>query len=377
MDFSVKLFIFASTRKKTNVKRQKDFAFGLSALISIENMLRKLYLSVIVVLCSFNASALNLNALQGVGGGGYAELAPPDTMRHEVFHSKFGNDVEFPKLGDNAKENAVILSKFFSTICKKKDAKIETFVALIPLIPRNGDEVSLETLNMMMPISFRCFSAASMEYLLFCEMGGKNNNLKQIFYSFRNEASTTFTSLCHKYPDVYCAQLDSVIAFIKNLDYIGDIYPDLPGIKPREEQAPIVDRLVASVEAVKSNLYISGSREKRFSELLVQLYKDPEHVDIHKYFSKEMCRKIESKEFELKYISPDKTWENWDVKNPDLCSFSFEKANTFQVILSNKPKDDYLLDADDTREIRSYYLEFASEGDSNLIDNVNVQTVSR
>ena len=216
-----------------------------------------------------------------------------------------------------------------------------------------------------------------MEYLLFCEMGGKNNNLKQIFYSFRNEASTTFTSLCHKYPDVYCAQLDSVIAFIKNLDYIGDIYPDLPGIKPREEQAPIVDRLIASVEAVKSNLYISGSREKRFTELLVQLYKDPEHVDIHKYFSKEMCRKIESKEFELKYISPDKTWENWDVKNPDLCSFSFEKQNTFQVILSNKPKDDYLLDADDTREILSFYLEFASEGDSNLIDNVNVQTVSR
>lgn len=340
-------------------------------------MLRKLYLSVLIAICSVSAFALNLNTLQGVEGEGLAELAPPDTSRHEVFHSKFGNDVEFPKLGDNANENAVILSNFFSMICKKKDAKIETFVALIPLVPRSGDEVSLETLNKMMPISFRCFSAASMEYLLFCEMGGKNNNLKQIFYSFRNEASTTFTSLCHKYPDVYCAQLDSVIAFIRNLDYIGDIYPDLPGIKPREEQAPIVDRLIASVEAVKSNLYISGSREKRFTELLVQLYKDPEHVDIHKYFSKEMCRKIESKEFELKYISPDKTWENWDVKNPDLCSFSFEKQNTFQVILSNKPKDDYLLDADDTREIRSYYLEFASEGDSNLIDNVNVQTVSR
>ena len=222
LEFSVKLFIFASTRRKTNVKRQKDFAFGLSALISIENMLRKLYLSVIVVLCSLNAFALNLNALQGVESGGYAELAPPDTMRHEVFHSKFGNDVEFPKLGDNAKENAVVLSKFFSAICKKKDAKIETFVALIPLVPRSGDKVSLETLKKMMPINFRCFSAASMEYLLFCEMGGKNNNLKQIFYSFRNEASTTFTSLCHKYPDVYCAQLDSVIAFIKEAQFLFD-----------------------------------------------------------------------------------------------------------------------------------------------------------
>ena len=377
MEFSVKLFIFASTRKKTNVKRQKDFAFGLSALISIENMLRKLYLSVIVVLCSFNAFALNLNTLQGVEGEGYAELTPPDTIRHKVFHSKFGNDVEFPKLTDDAHENAVILSKFFSTICMKKDARIETFIALIPLVPKSGDELSVETLDKMLPVSYRCFYSASMEYLLFCEMGGKNRTLRQIFYAFRNEASATFTSLCHKHPDVYCAQLDSVAAFIRNLDYIGDIYPELQGLKSREEQAPIVERLIASLDAVKNNMRISGSREKKFSELMLQLYKDPEHVDLHKYFSEKMCQKIESKELELKYISPDKTWENWDVKNPDLCSFSFEKVNTFQVILSNKPKDDILLDADETREVRSYFIEFASEGDSDLIDNVNVQTVSR
>ena len=360
-----------------NVKRQKDFAFGLSALISIENMLRKLYLSVIVVLCSFNAFALNLNTLQGVEGGGYAELAPPDTMRHEVFHSKFGNDVEFPKLGDNAKENAVILSKFFSTICMKKDARIETFIALIPLVPKSGDELSVETLDKMLPVSYRCFYSASMEYLLFCEMGGKNRTLRQIFYAFRNEASATFTSLCHKHPEVYCAQLDSVAAFIRNLDYIGDIYPELHGLKSREEQAPIVERLIASLDAVKNNMHISGSREKKFSELMLQLYKDPEHVDLHKYFSEKMCQKIESKELELKYISPDKTWENWDVKNPELCSFSFEKVNTFQVILSNKPKDDILLDADETREVRSYFVEFASDGDSDLIDDVNVQMIGR
>ena len=363
-------------RRMPNDKRLCHWTFDL-IIISIENMLRKLYLSVLIILCSVSAFALNLNTLQGVEGKGYAELAPPDTIRHKVFHSKFGNDVEFPKLTDNAKENAVILSKFFSTICMKKDAKIETFIALIPLVPKSGDEVSVETLDQMLPISYRCFYSASMEYLLFCEMGGKNKTLRQIFYAFRNEASATFTSLCHKKPDVYCAQLDSVVAFIRNLDYIGDIYPELQGIKPREEQAPIVERLVASVEAVKSNMRISGSRERKFTELILQLYKDPEHVDIHKYFSKNMCQKIESKEFELKYISPDQAWENWDVKNPDLCSFSFDDLNAFQVILSNKPKDDFLLDADDTREIRSYILDFAAEGDCDLIDNVKVQTVSR
>ena len=51
--------------------------------------------------------------------------------------------------------------------------------------------------------------------------------------------------------------------------------------------------------------------------------------------------------------------------------------NTFQVILSNKPKDDILLDADETREVRSYFVEFASDGDSDLIDDVNVQMIGR
>ena len=150
---------------------------------------------------------LSISILEGEG---YAELTPPDTIRHKVFHSKFGNDVEFPKLTDDAHENAVILSKFFSTICMKKDARIETFIALIPLVPKSGDELSIETLDKMLPISYRCFYSASMEYLLFCEMGGKNRTLRQIFYAFRNEASATFTSLCHKHPEVYCAQLDSV-----------------------------------------------------------------------------------------------------------------------------------------------------------------------
>ena len=336
-------------------------------------MLRKLYLSVIVVLCSLSAFALNLNTLQGVEGEGYAELTPPDTIRHKVFHSKFGNDVEFPKLTDDAHENAVILSKFFSTICMKKDARIETFIALIPLVPKSGDELSIETLDKMLPISYRCFYSASMEYLLFCEMGGKNRTLRQIFYAFRNEASATFTSLCHKHPEVYCAQLDSVAAFIRNLDYIGDIYPELQGLKSREEQAPIVERLIASLDAVKNNMRISGSREKKFSELMLQLYKDPEHVDLHKYFSEKMCQEIESKELELKYISPDKTWENWDVNNNDLCSFAFETPNTFLVILANKKKSDSLLDADKTRVVHSYYVVFVTDGDKLLIDDIKVQ----
>ena len=142
-----------------NDKRLCHWTFDLK-IISIENMLRKLYLSVLIVLCSVSAYALNINVLQNVEGEGLAELAPPDTVRHKVFHSKFGNDVEFPKLTDNAKENAVILSRFFSTICMKKDTKIETFIALIPLVPKSGDEVSVETLDQMLPISYRCFYSA-------------------------------------------------------------------------------------------------------------------------------------------------------------------------------------------------------------------------
>ena len=340
-------------------------------------MSRKIYLSILAALCSISAFSFDISTLHVTGIDWFAEPEAKDTASHAVFHSKFGDDVKFPKLTDNANQNAAILSDFFTQIASRSDVKIETFIALIPLLPKSGNEVSVETIEKMLPVSYRCFYSASTEYLLFCEMGGRNRTMRQIFYAFRSESSATFTPLSHKKPDVYCAQLDSVISFIRNLDYIGDIYPELQGIKPREEQAPIVEKLVASIEAVKNNMRISGSREKKFNELILQLYKDPEHVDIHKYFSEKMCQKIESKEFELKYISPDSSWENWDAKNPDLCSFSFDKLNTFQVILSNKPKDDYLLDADDTREVRSYYLEFISEGDSVLIDDVNVQIVGR
>jgi hypothetical protein len=259
----------------------------------------------------------------------------------------------------------------------KKDARIETYIALIPLVPKSGDELSVETLDKMLPVSYRCFYSASMEYLLFCEMGGKNRTLRQIFYAFRNEASATFTSLCHKHPEVYCAQLDSVAAFLKNLDYIGNIYPEIHGIKSKEYQDSVVTRLVGDIEKIKINMRKNAERDHKFHDLVWQLYKDPEHLDIHRYFTEKMCKKIENKEFDVKSIAPNQSWEKWDVNNFDLCSFSFERINTFQVILSNKPKSDSLLDADNSREVRSYYLIFTPDNDRTLIDDVNVQTVAR
>jgi hypothetical protein len=338
-------------------------------------MLGKLYLSILIALCSVSAFALNINTLQGAENDLYVETE--DTSSHQLFHSKFGDDVDFPKVTGNASQDAVILSNFFSKISMKKDARIETFIALIPLVPKSGDEVSRETLDKMLPISYRCFYSASMEYLLFCQMGGKNRTLRQIFYAFRSETSLTFTPLCHKYPDVYCAQLDSVAAFLKNLDYIGNIYPEIHGIKSKETQDSIVGRLVDGIEKIKTNMRKNAERDSKFRELVWQLYEDSEHLDIRKYFSEKMCKKIEAKEFDLKSISPNQNWGGWDVNNSDLCSFYFERMNTFQVILSNKPKNDLLLDADESREVRSYSLEFVTEGDWHLIDDVNVQTVSR
>ena len=377
MEFSRKLLIFASTRKKKDGKGLKSFTIMLSTLDNIhrKNMLGKLYLSILVALCSVSAFALNLNTLQGAEDDSYAEHE--DTSSHSVFHSKFGDDVEFPRLTGNAGQNAAILSNFFTKISMKNNTRIETFIALIPLVPKSGDDISRETLDKMLPISYRCYYSASMEYLLFCQMGGKNKTLRQIFYAFRSETSITFTPLCHKYPDVYCAQLDSVSAFLKNLDYIGNIYPEINGIKSKETQDTIVRKLVDGIEKIKINMRKNAERDRKFREFAWQLYKDPGHLDIHKYFSEKMCKKIEDKEFDVKSIAPNPNWANWDVNDLDLCSFSFERLNTFQVILSNKPRSDSLLDADSSREVLSYFLIFMEDGDRTLIDDVNVQTVAR
>jgi hypothetical protein len=340
-------------------------------------MLRKILFSILAVLCSISAFSLNIRTLQGTDIDRFVEPEAKDTSSHKLFHSKFGYDVKFPKLTDDASKNAVILSNFFSKFAKKRDAKVETFIALVPLLPKKADSISVETLNKMLPIRYRCFYSASMEYLLFCEMGGKNGQLRQVFYAYRAAASATFTPLCHKFPDVYCAQLDSVSAFLKNLDYLGDIYPEIHGIKSKETQDSIVGRLVDGIEKIKTNMRKNAERDSKFRELVWQLYEDSEHLDIRKYFSEKMCKKIEAKEFDLKSISPNQNWGKWDVNNSDLCSFYFERMNTFQVILSNKPKNDLLLDADESREVRSYSLEFVTEGDWHLIDDVNVQTVSR
>lgn len=340
-------------------------------------MQKRLYLFVVAALCSMGAFALDINTMQGAGDDRSGMPEPADTSSHRVFHSKFGDDVQFPRLTNNASENAVILGKFFSDISKKKNIKIETFISLIPLVPKSGDASAVETLDKMMPISYRCFYSASMEYIIFYEMGGRNRTLAQIFNAFRSETNSTFTPLCHKNPDVYCAQLDSVSAFLRNLDYMGDIYPEVQGMKPREEQRPIVERLVTAIEKLQKSMRRNAYRDKKFRELALQLYTDPEHVDIHKYFTEKLCKKFESKELEFKDISPEKSWENWDVNNSDLCSFSFEKPNTFLIILANKKKDDFLLDADDSRVVHSYYVDFVAEGDEMMIDDIKVQTVSR
>ena len=336
-------------------------------------MLRKLYLSILLAICSVSAFALDFSTLKGGGESWYAVPETPDTSSHSLFHSKFGDDVEFPRLTNDPGQNAVILSNFFSKISKKKNVKIETFISLIPLVPKSGDAAAVETVDKMMPISYRCFYSASMEYIIFYEMGGRNRTLGQIFNAFRNETNSTFTPLCHKNPDLYCAQLDSVSAFLKDLDYIGDIYPNITNVKPREAQVTIVERLVSAIERLKVAMRKNAERDRMFRELVWQLYKDPEHVDFRKYFTESMCQKIESKELNLKLISPEKEWENWDVNNNDLCSFAFETPNTFLVILANKKKSDSLLDADKTRVVHSYYVVFLKDGDKLLIDDIKVQ----
>jgi hypothetical protein len=143
-------------------------------------MLRKLYLLILSALCSVSAFALDFSTMKGGGESWYALPETPDTSSHRLFHSKFGDEVEFPRLTDDPKQNALILSKFFSEISRRKNTKIETFISLIPLVPKTGDVSAVETVDQMMPISYRCYYSASMEYILFYEMGGRNRTLGQI-----------------------------------------------------------------------------------------------------------------------------------------------------------------------------------------------------
>lgn len=326
-----------------------------------------------VLFCSLSVFSRDFVAANGGEGILYA---PQDTVKHTVFHSKFGDDVKFPALTGNAEENAVTLRNFFNVIWQRTNNRMETFIALIPLIPKGGDESTIETLNMMMPMSYRCFYSASMEYLLFRDMGGRNRAVQQIFSALRNEMSSRFTPLCHKNPELYCAQLDSVMAFVEKLDYIGDIYPEIQNFKSREEQPGIVRKLGEAIELIKANMRKNAEKDRIFRELVAQLYVDPEQVDLHKYFTDKVCQKLESNELNLKYLSPEKEWTDWDVNDTELCSFSFDAQETFLVILSNKKLGD-MLDSDNSRSLHSYYVTYINQDGKWLIDDIKVQNTYR
>lgn len=339
----------------------------------IKIMLKKIYLFVLSVICSVSAFSRDIVVVPG--GEAYRPV-PKDTMKHTVFHSKFGDDVQFPALTGDAEQNAKTLHNFFSAVSRRKNIKIETFIALAPLVPKGGDEATVETLNKLMPMTYRCFYAAAMEYLLFRDMGGRNRAVQQIFGALRSEMSSRFVPLCNRNPEAYCAELDSVGVFLRNLDYIGDIYTEGYDFKPKEDQAPIVEKLIEALEQNKASVRKNAEKDKTFRELITRLYTDPESVNLHEYFTDKVCKRFESKELSLKYISPEKEWEGWSVDNPELCSFSFDMGETFLVILSNK-KASELFDSDNERSVHSYYVTYIKENDKWLIDDIKVQDVYR
>lgn len=337
------------------------------------NMQRKLYLFILIIFCHISASANNLDVNIDFGMLGYAVQ---DTSKHRVFHSKFGDDVQFPALTGNAEENAAVLRNFFGQISRRKNIRIETFISLIPLMPKGGDDGTIETLTLMMPMTYRAFYSATMEYLLFRDMGGRNRTVQKIFAALRDEMSERFTPLCHRNPETYCAQLDSVCVFLKNLDYVGDIYPEIEGLKPREEQPVVVNKIVSAVAMIKENMIKNAEKDKMFRRLVVQLHDAPESVNLREYFTEDICKKFENNELNLKHISPDKEWTDWDVNNNELCSFSYEMNDVFHVILANKEIGD-LLDSDTSRIVHSYYVTFVKAGDKWLICDLKVQDVYR
>lgn len=342
-------------------------------------MLKRLYLFVISTLCSVSALALDLNTVSSTGVEFFVIDAPKDTVpvrRHSLFHSIFGDDVEYPTLTGNAAEDAETLGGFFNTIASRRNVKIETFFSLLPLAPKDGKGSTLETLNKILPATYRCFYSATMEYLLFYEMGGKNRTIAQVFNAIRGDMNSKFTPLTYNYPDLYCAQLDSVKSFVKNLDYIGDIYPEMEGIKPREKQDSIAAKVCDAVELMKVSLRKNAERVKVFRELMTGLYEEPATVDLRKYFTDDVCEQIAANKLSLKSISPEKTWENWNAENGDLCTFSYDSGDTYTVILSNKRIDERL-DADNSRSVHSFSVTYTLENGRWLINEVKVQDVLR
>ncbi len=211
------------------------------------------------------------------------------------------------------------------------------------------------------------FYCAIFEHQLLLAMGGNDAEEGQILSALRGNLAEAFAPEMQRNPEVYCQAVDSVAQYLRNLDYIGNIYKGQDSIKSAADQEATVYGMIEALDKLKDNIREQAQAYELFTQLMTDLYRNPKNTDFSKYFTSEAQKAIKKRKLKLKLITPSTEWDEWDASDIRLCRIVFERDNTYSALISRY--DIELTPPENAKEsdVKGFYITFEKQGDKLLI----------
>lgn len=229
------------------------------------------------------------------------------------------------------------------------------------------DKVSKESpLN---PRFWTDFYSAIFEHQLLLAMGGEDAVEGQILSALRGNLAEAFAPVIQRNPEIYCQAVDSVAQYLRNLDYIGDIYKGQDSIKSAADQEATVYGMIEALDKLKDNIREQAQAYELFTLLMTDLYRNPKNTDFSKYFTSEAQKAIKKRKLKLKLITPTTEWDEWDANDIRLCSLLPYDENTYSAIISRYDLNLALQENANEGDVKGFYITFEKQGDKLLISS--------
>lgn len=292
------------------------------------------------------------------------------TMRLAIIQSiteLLGNDIDTSLLFND-------IENFYQNSIKRHDLKASVPITMYVTKMQLTGEKGPQNAN---PELWRALYSSILEHTLLKQMGGTDNDTGIMLQAFKAVMGELFSHNIPKEPEAYCAQADSVAEYIRQLDYIGSIYPEQKGLKPAKEQEIEVKGIIEIIEKLKAKIREHTIIATTFRKLIKELYSNPSTANLAAYFTPELLDKVKKDSLDMKIITPPSDWKDWDADNIDLCNFSAYEGTTYTAFLTRKKFEELTenISENDKEEefkekhLRLFNITFEKIGDTWLINN--------
>lgn len=324
-------------------------------------------------------------AVADVDFGEYAEESlevPSDSAFTAAFIQKELQE----QFGEGVDVNEVLKDPdaFCQKMRKRHDLKARTLISLSVMEPyfgyynrqkafgeavSDGEEVKRANADILNSRFWTDFYSAIFEHQLLLAMGGDDAVEGQILSALRGNLAEAFAPVMQRNPEIYCQAVDSVVQYLRNLDYIGDIYKGQDSIKPAADQEATVYGMIEALDKLKDNIREQAQAYELFTQLMTDLYRNPKDTDLSKYFTPEAQKAIKKREFKLNLITPSSEWDEWDASDIRLCSLLPYDENTYSAIISRYDLNLALQENANEGDVKGFYITFEKHGDKLLISS--------